>query len=368
MERTTRPPLESLTCINPECEHCGQRGMGNLIIRKVYGKDNIRYIRCNSCKEEFSERKGTAMWNLKSPEAKIISTAEQLSEGTSTKGTARLVGVGPETVRRIKKRLGKHGQGFHDEKVTRLSSTALQADERHGFVAKKNKQCWEAEVIDPKTRLIVSRAQGARDEQLIRKVMEDAASRVSYPEGVVFFSDGEASYKTLFPEVFGKAYNPPRQGTKGRMPKVRYRVGRRQAHVRIIKHRVGMKLKEVAIEIAHGTAKRVQRELGRLGYKVANTSAIERRNGTARRMDSFSVRRSLSFARTLESRDAGGWWAVTVYNWAREHRSLRRLLPEPKGRKLYEKCSPAMAAGLTNVIWSIEQLLRYQLAPPSGTG
>ena len=45
----TRPPLESLTCVNPSCDLVGQTGQNNLIIRKVCGKDQIRYLRCRTC-------------------------------------------------------------------------------------------------------------------------------------------------------------------------------------------------------------------------------------------------------------------------------------------------------------------------------
>ena len=62
----TRPPLESLACVNPECDWYGQKGAENLIIRKIYGKyDEIRYLRCTKCREEFSEQKNTALWNCK---------------------------------------------------------------------------------------------------------------------------------------------------------------------------------------------------------------------------------------------------------------------------------------------------------------
>lgn len=54
-------------------------------VRKVYGKDRIRYLRCRSCAREFSERKNTALFNTKIEEKKAISVAEHLAEGVSTK-------------------------------------------------------------------------------------------------------------------------------------------------------------------------------------------------------------------------------------------------------------------------------------------
>jgi IS1 family transposase/transposase-like protein len=363
-----RLPLSRLACVNDECKSYGQRGSDNLYVRKVYGKAQLRLLRCQDCGTEFSERRNTPLWNCKLPEAKAVAVAEQLSEGSSLKGTARVVKVSAEAVRRLSRRLGKHGERFHDERVRKLPATSLQADERWGYVGSKQGQCWEAEVLDPKSRLVIARAQGARDEALIRCLLAGAYARLSYPRGVVLFSDGEPSYQTLFPQVFGTPYRPARRGERGRFPKLRYRLSRRQAHVQVVKQRRGKRVIKVEPRYAHGSRRRVQRELTRLGHQMPNTSAIERRNATARRMDACSVRKSLSFARTPETRQARGWWGVTVYNWAREHRALKRPLPEPQGRRLYEQRSPAMAAGLTQRIWSIQDLLLCPTFPAGGTG
>jgi hypothetical protein len=91
----TRSPLDSLACVNERCELYGQAGQENLTVRKVYGKDQIRFLRCRVCGSEFSERKKTALWNTKVREAKAISVGEHLAEGCSLKGTARLVKVDP---------------------------------------------------------------------------------------------------------------------------------------------------------------------------------------------------------------------------------------------------------------------------------
>lgn len=352
--------------MNDECLDYGERGRGNLTVRKTYGKDEVRYLRCRSCRTEFSERKNTPLWNSKVPEEKAVAVAEQLAEGTSYKGCARVVKVSAETVRRLAKCLGKHAGRFHDAKVRDLTVTALEADERWGFAGSKQQQLWEAEVIDPKSRLVVERRQGTRDEALLRQLLEGARDRLCYPQGVVLFSDGEARYITLFAEVFGYAYRPARQGKVGRPPGLRYRIARTQAHVQIVKQRLGKRLVSAYVRLAHGSWKRVKRELWRLGYQQPNTSAIERRNATARRMDACSVRKTLAFARTPETRNARGAWGMCVYNWTRDHCSLRRPLAEPQGRHKYEKRSPAMAAGLTDHLWIVPELLACPTYPSRG--
>jgi len=256
-----------------------------------------------------------------------------LSEGNSIKGTARLMRVDPSTVRRLNKRSGQHGKQYHDEKVQEVEIENLEGDERHGFVERKSQPAWEAELMDPQSKFVLSHVQGRRDEELIRCLLEDGANRLSDPHQVALFTDGDASYAALFPEIFGRPYRPVRKGIQGRMPHVRYRIPRSAAQVQIIKHRQGKRLTSLEIRYTHGSQKRIEQALNQLGYQVPNTSAIERRNGTARLMSKAQIRKTLAFAKREDQKIALGWWGLTVYNWCRSHRSLRRLLPETKGKK-----------------------------------
>jgi hypothetical protein len=81
--------METLACPYEDCHLYAKRAQGNLTVRKLYGKDRIRYLRCRSCAREFSERTNTALFNSKIEEKRAISVAEHLSEGVSTKGTSR---------------------------------------------------------------------------------------------------------------------------------------------------------------------------------------------------------------------------------------------------------------------------------------
>lgn len=311
----------------------GQKGRNNLIIRKVYGRDNIRYLRCRCCQQEFSERKNTALWNSKIPEEKAVSVAEHLADGCGIKSTARLVKVDPGTVRRLNGKVGIHGQQFHEQAVQDVAVTELQADERYGFAGSKRQPAWEAELMEPRSKFILAHVQGARDESLIRRLLEDGAARLHNPHEVALFTDGLVAYRTLFPEIFGYAYYPPRQGRRGPHPKARFRIPRTAAHVQIVKHQSGYRLQAVEIRYTHGSKKRIEQALDRLGYNVPNTSAIERRNGTARLMSAAQVRKTLAFAGKESTKEAMGWWGMTVYNWCRPHRSLKQLLSAPVGKK-----------------------------------
>jgi IS1 family transposase len=229
--------------------------------------------------------------------------------------------------------VGEHAEAFHDERVQGLDVVALEADERHGYTQDKGQAQWKAEVIDPVSKFVVSHVQGQRDEALIRRLLEDAAERLANRHRLVLFTDGEASYASLFPAIFGVPYRPPRQGDRGRFPAVRYRIPRTLAHVQIVKQREGTRVVEVVIRYTHGALRCVERVLAQLGYTTPNTSAIERRNGTARLMNAHQARRSLAFSRRPDTKPALGWWSLTVYNWSRPHRTLRLPLAHPHGKK-----------------------------------
>ena len=135
---------------------------------------------------------------------------------------------------------------------------------------------------------------------------------------------------------------------------MRHRINRSLAHLQLIKRRQGGRVVEVRSRVAHGRKKRVNKELGQLGYEKPNLSTIERQNATSRLMNAYLVRRSLAFSRT----EALGWWSAIVYNFCRTQRGLRVPASSSEGRRCYEQRTPAMAAGLTDFIWTAADVLR----------
>ena len=363
-----RPPIKTLACPYKDCHLYATTAAGNLSVRKLYGKDQIRYLRCRACAREFSERRNTALFNSKIAEKKALSVAEHLAEGISTKGTSRLVGVSAETVRRLRRNLGDHSRDFHEDKVHNVEATSVQMDERYGFAGSKKQPLWEATAIEPKSRLLIDFVVGRRDESLIRALMESTRKRLNSSKDLVLITDGHSSYESLFPSIFGEPYRPARKGARGRFPKERYRINRSLAHLQVIKRRQGRRVVEVKSRVRHGSWKRVEKELERLGYNKPNLSAIERQNGTSRRMNAYLVRRSLAFGRKEESREALGWWSGVVYNFCREQRGLRESMSSCDGRRGYRQRTPAMAVGLTKFIWRAADVLRTPVYPPSGPG
>ena len=136
-----RPDLATLACVSAECQYYGRQGQGNLTIRKVYGQDGIRLLRCRSCHEEFSERRHTALFNTKVSEAKAEAIIDHLDEGCSIRATSRLTKATKVTVARLLKTSGRHAQRFHAQEIHDLRPRAIQFDEQWSFVKKKQKNC-----------------------------------------------------------------------------------------------------------------------------------------------------------------------------------------------------------------------------------
>jgi IS1 family transposase len=172
--------------------------------------------------------------------------------------------VSPEAVRRLRRNLGEHARDFHYQRVKDLKATSVQMDERYGFKGSKQQPLWEATAIEPKSRLLIDFVVGRRDESLIRKLMESTRKRLDSQKDLLLMTDGHSSYESLFPSIFGEPYRPARKGGRGRFPKERYRINRSLAHLQMIKRRQGRRVVEVKSRVAHGSWKRVEKELERL--------------------------------------------------------------------------------------------------------
>ena len=129
--------VSDVCCVNSQCVECGKRGAGNLLCRKLVGRDRLRYLRCRTCRQEFSERKGTALHGVKIPQAKALSVLEHLGDGCGIRQTARLSRASQGAVLRLSKRVGRHAQRTHDELARHLQVREVQLDERWSFVQKK---------------------------------------------------------------------------------------------------------------------------------------------------------------------------------------------------------------------------------------
>jgi len=175
--------LDRFRCLNPACPAALQLGLGNIRHRKWYEtrSGRRRLLRCTTCGQEFSELKSTALWNVKLPHERVEAVVEHVTRGKSFKETAELTQTHRTTVARLTRITGEHAARVHDQLAQDLQVTSLEADERHGFVGRKDQPCWEATVIDPRSKFIVQNALGTRTTDLAVRLLFSACSQLHDP-------------------------------------------------------------------------------------------------------------------------------------------------------------------------------------------
>ena len=109
----------------------------------------------------------------------------------------------------------------------------------------------------------------------------------------------------------------------------------------------------VEVRAVHGKA-RLEHVLYLLGYKQSNTSVGERHNGTSRLRNQRKVRKTLAFAKARRYHRWRSGLSVGLYNVCRPHSSLIIKQADQVTHR-----SPAMAAGLTDHIWSTRPWLLH---------
>ena len=110
--------LSKFCCQNKNCPDYGKRGANNLTVCGRFGKnDCIRLLYCRTCKQKFSERKGTSLFRMKLDQKKAVSLLEHISESCGVRKTGRMIGVNKNTVMRYSRLAGEHAKMLHDELV-----------------------------------------------------------------------------------------------------------------------------------------------------------------------------------------------------------------------------------------------------------
>ena len=133
-----RADRDTRACVNPECHLFRRPGAATLTVRQVSGHDRLRLLRCRTCGEECSERRGTAWFHTKLPEATAEEVINHWGEGWSVRATARLVTVAKETVARLLRGAGRHAEWGHEQHGHGITPKALECDE-HWSVVKKSR-------------------------------------------------------------------------------------------------------------------------------------------------------------------------------------------------------------------------------------
>jgi hypothetical protein len=183
-----------------------------------------------------------------------------------------------------------------------------------------------------------------------------------------FTSDQLREYRTALLEVYGQSYQPARNGTRGCYPKRRRQPLPDLLYAQVVKQRQRGEVVAVTTKVVFGDVATVTARLeASPASTLINTSFVERDNLTLRQSNRRLTRKTNGFSKELCWMEKQLWLSLAYYHLILPHASRRSEveLPEPtRGRgslRRWRPITPAMAAGLTDHVWSTTELLSYRV-------
>ena len=333
-------------CPNLACPARGQAGHGNIGVHSL----KERRYRCRVCGKTFGARAGTLFHRRRTDEARIVLVITLVSWGCPLVAIEQAFGLQPQTVRDWLEAAGQHAEAVHHHQVVQPRDLGqVQADE-----ARVKTQCgivWMAMALMVSTRLWLGGAISTRREQhlVTRVVALLAASAVVAPLLVVV--DGFASYVDALRQAFRQRVHTGGRGAPRKVPWPDLVIGQ------VVKQYVGKRVVGVTRRLRQGTGALMQRLITQTpGCQVLNTAYIERLNGTFRARLAPLARRTHHLVHRKELLHAGMYLVGALYNFCTMHGSLTLESGQPR--------TPAMAAGITEHCWSVQELLWHRVPPP----
>ncbi len=256
-----------------------------------------------------------------------------LVEGNSIRATSRIADVSKNTVNKLLIDAGKACSNFHNGHVRNVESRNVQCGEIWSFCYAKQRNVkiaknapegagdvWTWTAIDADSKLIISYLVGGRDSEYAIEFMDDVASRLA--NWVQMTMDGFRLYVDAVKGAFGgdidyaqlvKIYGAPLEAQKGRYSPAECASTRK------------MKIK------------------GYPAIENVSTSYVERQNLTMRMHVRRFTRLTNAFSKKVENHAYAVALHFMYYNFIKVHHTLR--------------VTPAMAAGLTDHLWDIDDIV-----------
>jgi len=348
---------QAVFCHNLDCPARGRVGKGNI---GVFSQKDRRYV-CHVCGQTFSANKGTAFYRLRTAKELIVIVITLLAHGCPVQAIVAAFQLDERTVLSWQKRAGEQCERVHEQWVEQPRDLGqVQADEMR--VRKQGGIVWMAMALQVSTRLWLGGVLGAyRDGELITALVQKVkASALCRP--LPFCVDGFTEYVSAIQSVFR---TPVPTGQAGR-PRLRPWDGICIAQV--IKRYAQKRVMDIEHRLVQGTMAQVEALLRQTqGEGQINLAFIERLNATFRSRISALVRRGRALARQTGALYPAMYLIGTVYNFCSYHKSLRLPIYLPANRHRWVGRTPAMATGITDHLWTVEDLLSFQAPIPPWT-
>jgi IS1 family transposase len=266
-----------------------------------------------------------------------------LCEGCSIRATERLTDTHRDTVMNLSVRVGEGCERLHDRLMRDLNVAVIECDEQWDYIAKKQKRVrqgdpaefgdvWLHVAISATHKTVISYVVGKRDGTYTQELADDLRTRILNRPQIT--ADGYAPYIGAIERAFGTDVD----------------------FATIVKQYVSdSNLPDAAHRYSPGHVSAVEKDVikGRPDPDRISTSYVERFNLSTRMASRRFTRLTNGFSKKLANHRAAVALWIAFYNFCRVHETLR--------------CTPAMALGVTDHIWTIGELVAAALesdAPP----
>jgi len=370
------------------CPHdgCRYRGWLELNNLRANGHPNgapWRQFQCLSCLGYFPEHHGTILHGKQAAVDLIVHVLACLAEGLGIRGTARVFEVDPNTVLHWLVEAADQLQAFSRYFLCDLHVRQIQLDELYAVLsAVKGGELSEDEAIrrlsrlpqwvwtamDPETKLLLVIEVGTRTLAMAQRVLHQVAQCLAPACLPLFLTDGYKEYATALLTHFGQWVQPPRRQTTGPPPKPRWMPLPGVLYAQVIKTTRRRRLVRVTHRVVFGTLEAVEQALAACGWHI-NTAFIERLNLSIRQHVAAIGRRVSTLCKGEDGLHQQLGLYHVYYNFCLPHTSMRQPLPQPVPTngtgtvKRWQPQTPAMAAGLTDHVWTLREVLLFRVPP-----
>jgi IS1 family transposase len=225
---------------------------------------------------------------------------------------------------------------------------------------------WTA--IDPVTTLLLTINVGDRTLAMAQRVVHQVVQVLAPGCVPLFLTDGFKEYATALLTHFGQWVQPERRQATGPAPKPRWMPLPQLLYAQVIKTVRRRRLVRVRHRVVFGTLEAVQQVLAACGWQT-NTAFVERLNLSLRQHVAAVGRRVTTLCKGEDGLRQQLALSHTYSTFCLPHTSLRRPLPQPEAThgtgtaKRWQPRTPAMAAGLTDHVWTLREVLLFRVPP-----
>src|SRR6266542_236470 len=370
-------------CPSPRCDYYGWVGCGNVRANGHPSGGRWRQLQCVACGTYILETHGTPLHGKRVAPELVVWAVGALAEGLGIRAVARVFEVDPNTVLQWVVEAADHAATLsryflHDVRVTQVQLDELfallsavkvgEVSEGEAIQRLSRSPHWVWGAIDPVSKLLLTIDVGERTLAMAQGVVHQVAQVLAPGCVPLFLTDGFKEYTTALLTHYGQWVQPPRRQAHGPAPKPRWMPLPQLLYAQVVKQYRRRRVVRVRHRVVFGTLAGVNRVVATTGWQI-NTAFIERVNLTIRQHVAAVGRRVM----TLCKHEAGIHQQLALYhvyyNFCMPHATLRQPLPQPLptngtgSAKRWQPRTPAMAAGLTDHVWTLREVLLCRVPP-----